>query len=88
MRSMATVRRLPKEEGSIASIFTSLSGEAAETLPLRFAQLKKELCKESLVQSWREVVDDLRQATEEVVAKGSDASRSVYRYVCACWGVS
>jgi len=77
MRSIVTVKRRPKDEGSIASIFSSLSGEAAETLPPRFAQLKKELWKESLVQSWRQVVADLREATEEVAAKGSDVGRSV-----------
>ncbi|PPQ78587.1 hypothetical protein CVT25_010563 [Psilocybe cyanescens] len=63
--------RTPKGEGSIADIFTSLTGEAHNVLPDRFAGLKKELWKDSLVESWREVLEALPEAVQEIEAKGS-----------------
>ncbi|KIM77865.1 hypothetical protein PILCRDRAFT_825084 [Piloderma croceum F 1598] len=62
--------REQKEEGSIASLFTSLSGEAVQVLPDHFADLKREIWKDSLVQSWREVLFALEKAVDEVAAKG------------------
>ena len=77
MRRMATAApavasRKPKAEGSIADVFTSLSGEISQPLPARFSDLKKELFTEALVESWREVLAELNVAVEEVAAKGSD----------------
>lgn len=66
--------REQKEEGSIASVFTSLSGDAVKALPGRFADLKKEIWKDSLVQSWREVLAELETAVDEVAAKGPAVS--------------
>ncbi|PPQ85221.1 hypothetical protein CVT26_003959, partial [Gymnopilus dilepis] len=54
--------RKAKAEGSIADIFTSLTGEAAPTLPERFAELKKALWKEEMKESWREVLGELEGA--------------------------
>ncbi|KAI0051476.1 DUF1479-domain-containing protein [Auriscalpium vulgare] len=73
-RSLAAVAtsRKPKEEGSIASVFTSLTGEAPVALPPRFADLKKQLWKDALAESWREVTRELKDATEEVAARGTD----------------
>ena len=70
--------REPKEEGSIASVFTSLSGEAARTLPDRFADLKKEIWKHSLIQSWQEVLAALETAVDEVSTKGGSVSFARY----------
>ena len=67
-----TPARKPKAEGSIADVFTSLSGEISQPLPARFSDLKKELFTEALVESWREVLAELNVAVEEVAAKGSD----------------
>ncbi|TFK45112.1 hypothetical protein BDQ12DRAFT_695360 [Crucibulum laeve] len=65
-------RRLPKEEGSIADIFTSLTDEEHNALPERFSDLKKEMWKDSLVESWREVLKELETTVEEVATRGSD----------------
>lgn len=66
-----TPARKPKEEGSIASVFTSLSG-SAPALPTRFSDLKKEIWRDVLVQSWREVLRELKGSVEKVVARGAD----------------
>ncbi|KZV65342.1 DUF1479-domain-containing protein [Peniophora sp. CONT] len=72
MAASAPAARKPKAEGSIADVFTSLTGEISQPLPARFSDLKKELFKDALVQSWKEVIRDLEVAVEEVAAKGSD----------------
>jgi DNA mismatch repair protein MutH len=41
-------------------------------LPTRFSDLKKDIWKEALMQSWREVLDELEGSIEKVVAKGTD----------------
>jgi hypothetical protein len=63
-----------KGEGSIAAVFTSLSDETAQVLPGRFADLKKEIWKDGLVQSWREVLAALETAVDEVSTKGGSVS--------------
>lgn len=67
--STYTPARKPKAEGSIATVFTSLSGDAP-ALPTRFSDLKKEIWRDLLVQSWREVLDELKGSIEKVVARG------------------
>ena len=62
---------------SIASFFTSSSGEAAQAPPNRLANLKKELWKDSLVQSWGEVLAALEVAVDEVSAKGGSVSVTI-----------
>lgn len=83
---MATLSsRAPKEEGTISSVFTSLTGEAQAALPERFSALKKEMWRDTLVQSWREVLGELEQATERVASKGSEVSvvrRTAPIYLC------
>jgi hypothetical protein len=69
--STYTPARKPKEEGSIASVFTSLSGSASP-LPTRFSDLKKEIWRDVLMQSWREVLDELKDSIEKVVARGAN----------------
>jgi hypothetical protein len=69
--STYTPARKPKEEGSIASVFTSLSG-SAPALPTRFSDLKKEIWRDVLAQSWREVLDELKGSIEKVVARGAN----------------
>ncbi|TIA86916.1 hypothetical protein E3P99_03540 [Wallemia hederae] len=62
-----------KEEGSIASVFASLSGDKPVELPQRFSDLKKDIFKEHLVESWRDVLTKLKPEVEEVSAVGSAA---------------
>lgn len=77
-RSLASAaprpRRAPKEEGSIAAIFTSLTGEEHSVLPERFTSLKRDIFHEGLVESWREVLAELGPAVEEISTLGSDVS--------------
>lgn len=60
-----------KEEGSITDIFRTT---ANAPLPPRFAGLKKEMClnKDALVQSWREVLEELEVVTEKIARRGSE----------------
>lgn len=73
---MATVTtataRKPKSEGSIADVFSSLSGSAPVELPPRFADIKKAIWRDDFVESWREVLGELEIAVEEVAARGAD----------------
>ncbi|KAI9508212.1 hypothetical protein F5148DRAFT_1275852 [Russula earlei] len=69
--------RRPKDEGSIATVFSSLSG-SAPALPTRFADLKKDLWIDLLSQSWREVLHELRGSVEEIVARGAEMIPSVH----------
>lgn len=66
-----TPTRKPKEEGTIADVFSSLTG-SDPALPTRFANLKKNIWREALTQSWREVLNELDGAIEEIVARGPD----------------
>lgn len=61
----------PKEEGSIASVFSSISG-SDPALPTRFSALKKEIWREALTQSWRDVLDELKTSIEEVATRGAN----------------
>lgn len=65
-----------KEEGSIASVFASLSGSQA-VLPARFAQLKASLVKddahaEQLKKRWYEVLDAVKEQVELTSRKQGD----------------
>lgn len=68
-------RRQPKEEGSIASIFTTLTAEEHNPLPDRFSDLKKSLWKDSFVESWRDILSELEIAVENVSSRGSEVSK-------------
>ncbi|SPO21918.1 related to DUF1479 domain protein [Ustilago trichophora] len=65
-----------KAEGSIASVFATLSGGTLEdALPDRFAQLKRSLISspahaEHLKRTWRDVLSSLSQRVEETAALG------------------
>lgn len=61
-------RRLPKKEGTIADVF-SFSNEEPP-LPPRFADLKKEIFSDAIIHSWKEVVNELVLATEEIATLG------------------
>ncbi|PPQ71598.1 hypothetical protein CVT24_006458 [Panaeolus cyanescens] len=76
-RGLATVAphvssRKAKAEGSIAAIFTSLTDENHVALPDRFAELKRDLWNEGLVQSWKEVLGELESEVEHIAARGAE----------------
>lgn len=72
LATAVSTKRKPKEEGSIAAIFTTLTpgGEQA-ALPDRFSTLKKDIFKEELVETWRQVLNELESTVEEIVENGN-----------------
>ncbi|KZT27114.1 DUF1479-domain-containing protein [Neolentinus lepideus HHB14362 ss-1] len=57
------------KDGSIATVFASLSDTDAEPFPARFADLKKQLWKDELVESWRQVLADVSEEIEVIAQK-------------------
>ena len=66
-------RRATKEEGTVAEFFSNLTTEGPPLEP-RFAALKKEMCvdRDALVHSWRAVLRELAEATEEIARRGNE----------------
>lgn len=62
------------EEGSIASVFSSLGGDAFVPLESRFSDLKKSLWNDGLIESWRDVLEALQTRTEEMKELGGAVS--------------
>ncbi|BGP57446.1 hypothetical protein JCM8202_002004 [Rhodotorula sphaerocarpa] len=62
-----------KDEGSIASVFSSLGGDAFVPLESRFLTLKKDLFSDALIESWRSVLAALEERTAEIREIGSEA---------------
>lgn len=65
--------RTARKEGDITSVF---SGKDIDTTPFppRFSDLKHQLWNDSLADSWRGVLEELKVKTEEVARRGSEAS--------------
>jgi hypothetical protein len=75
LATSVSTQRKPKEEGSISSIFTTLTpGEAHAALPDQFRVLKKEIFRDELVESWRQVLIELESTVEEIIQKGNKVS--------------
>lgn len=68
----AAATRAARKEGSIADIFTSLTDESHISLPERFVDVKRGLWNDGLVESWRQVLEALEPAVENISAKGTD----------------
>ena len=68
----ASASRAARKEGSIADIFTSLTDESHVALPDRFVDVKRALWNDGLVESWKQVLEALEPAVENIAAKGSD----------------
>ena len=78
-RAMATVKQT-KKEGDISSVFVSLSGNAPEPLPARFAHVKRTLIEgreEQVKASWIRLLRTLQKKTAEVERLGSAIIPSV-----------
>lgn len=71
-------KKAPKESGTIASVFATLSGGSlSDCLPERFGALKKSIVKsqvhaQALQNAWVEVLTSLQQETQEVIQAGAD----------------
>lgn len=75
LATAVSTKRKPKEEGSIAAIFTTLTpGEEQAALPERFSTLKKNIFKEELVETWRQVITELESTVGEILEKGNGVS--------------
>ncbi len=72
LAAAASATRAARKEGSIADIFTSLTDESHVALPDRFVDVKRALWNDGLVESWRQVLEALEPAVENIAAKGSD----------------
>ncbi|EIM79482.1 uncharacterized protein STEHIDRAFT_126484 [Stereum hirsutum FP-91666 SS1] len=70
-QALAKATPAQKSAGDISDAFASLSGHTVVLEP-RFAQLKKQLWKDNMLQSWREVLDELKITTKEIAATGPD----------------
>jgi hypothetical protein len=71
-----------KKEGTIASVFASLSGAGDNTLPSRFRDLKHDMLgskthAESMLQAWRQVLKDLQPEVDVIVSKGPEVIPTV-----------
>lgn len=60
-----------KAEGSIASVFSSLGGDAFVPLESKFSELKTQLFSDGLVESWRSVLASLERRTDEIRQVGN-----------------
>ncbi|KIP10961.1 hypothetical protein PHLGIDRAFT_47251, partial [Phlebiopsis gigantea 11061_1 CR5-6] len=60
-----------KTEGTIEDIFSSF--HIAPPFDPRFAELKKDIWKEDMVESWRQVLNDLENVTSSVIEQGSQS---------------
>jgi hypothetical protein len=65
----------PKKSGSIADVFSSLSGKTVVPLPAEYAELKRELWRDGMVDRWREILADLDQVTADIQATGPEVGR-------------
>lgn len=70
-RSNLALAAAEKAEGTIASVFASLSGEQASVLPDRFAELKRsiladESVRAAVIASWDDLLSALRRYNAEI----------------------
>lgn len=71
-RAVATsAESVEKAEGSIASVFSSLGGDAFVPLESRFSELKAQLFSDGLAESWRSVLASLEHRTDEIRQVGN-----------------
>jgi hypothetical protein len=71
-RYMGTVTQ-SKKEGDISSVFASLSGQAPNPLPNRFADVKKDLAsghEEKLIASWKRLLKEIEAEVRIISNRG------------------
>lgn len=71
-----------KKEGTIASVFASLSGAGENALPSRFRDLKRDMVgsekhADSMLQAWRQVLKGLQPEVDAIVSKGPEVIPTV-----------
>ncbi|KAJ7312395.1 hypothetical protein DFH08DRAFT_896920 [Mycena albidolilacea] len=71
MTSSPLIPRQQKVEGDISAVFTSLRpSDPANVFPPRFAELKRTIWNDALVQSWKEVLEALEVETARIAEQG------------------
>lgn len=71
MTSSPLIPRQQKVEGDISAVFTSLRpSDHANVFPPRFAELKRTIWNDALVQSWKEVLEALEVETARIAEQG------------------
>lgn len=76
-RAASTATHNSRPAGDISSVFPSLSGKKAETLPQRFADIKSHYLKQNqdaIQKSWARLLASLRVEVEDIKANGSSVS--------------
>ncbi|KAJ7763592.1 hypothetical protein DFH07DRAFT_738613 [Mycena maculata] len=69
--ALGATPRAQKKEGDISAVFTTLRpSDPVNVFPPRFAELKRAIWREGLIQSWKEVLEDLEVATERIAERG------------------
>ncbi|KAF9074171.1 hypothetical protein BDP27DRAFT_1214828 [Rhodocollybia butyracea] len=68
--SLKVSTRGQKKSGTIDGFFSTLDPSVSQTLPPRFADLKAELWNDGLVQSWKEILEELETETERIASLG------------------
>jgi hypothetical protein len=66
-------KRIPKVEGDISSIFASLAGDKAIALPLRFAEIKREIIGkhgDAILASWKRLIPVVEAKVREANERG------------------
>lgn len=76
-RHATAASKPPKKSGSIADVFSSLSGAAVAPLPAQYAKLKRELWRDGMAERWAEVLAALEQTTTDIQAAGPEVGRAV-----------
>ncbi len=83
-RAASTAKQSTRPAGDISSVFPSLSGKKAGTLPRRFADLKLNYLKQNrdaIQQSWARLLPSLYEEVEMVKSKGSSVRTYVEEFV-------
>ncbi|KAJ7698985.1 hypothetical protein B0H17DRAFT_1196577 [Mycena rosella] len=63
--------RRQKDEADISTVFTSLRPDDPKNVfPPRFSELKRAMWNDGLVESWKEILEELEVATERIAQRG------------------
>jgi hypothetical protein len=80
--------RRQKGEGDISVVFTSLRpSDPANAFPPRFAELKRTIWNDGLVQSWKEVLEALEAETARIAEQG-ETVRGFANYIIGLYNFS
>lgn len=70
----------PQSHGTIEEIFSSFHN--SPPFPARFADLKRQIWTDGMIESWRQVLKELEEVTSRVIAQGNQVSPCVP--LCTC----